>query len=366
MNFRHAAEVFSGASNFVEGAGLNWQLLPLNFGFEEKLIELAESGRLCGAIGTFVSDEWLRGLSRRKVAAVNLFNFSEIKTVPSICLDDAAIGTSAASHLIEHGAKEFAFIGRDHAYFNQIRRKHFAINCPHDNYRALEPRLSRRQQLEQLQKLKKPVGVLCSSDRIARELCNEASLVGLKVGKDILVIGIGNDPTESTFAGIGLSSFDIPARRIGFLAAEMMKNLLNSKNTPPGSVEHATIAAKLIARASSLPSRQSQLAERAERTIEDSFWKADFDVAQLCRRLGVSRRILEMATREGLDKSPYQMISDMRLGRAKELLLQTNQTITRTGEDCGYPEPHHFSAWFKKHTQMSPRKFRDMHRIKGL
>jgi AraC-like DNA-binding protein len=28
------------------------------------------------------------------------------------------------------------------------------------------------------------------------------------------------------------------------------------------------------------------------------------------------------------------------------------------GRRSGYPEPHHFSAWFKKHCACSPKAFR--------
>ena len=55
LNFRHAAEIFSGVSDYVAEARLDWQLMPLNFGFEVRLMELAKSGQLAGAIGTFVS-----------------------------------------------------------------------------------------------------------------------------------------------------------------------------------------------------------------------------------------------------------------------------------------------------------------------
>ena len=35
LNFQHATEIFSGAADYVRTAGLDWRLLPLNFGFEE-------------------------------------------------------------------------------------------------------------------------------------------------------------------------------------------------------------------------------------------------------------------------------------------------------------------------------------------
>ena len=100
LNFRHAAEIFSGVSDYVAEARLEWQLMPLNFGFEVRLMELARSGQLAGAIGTFVSDGWIAGLVEQGVTAVNMFNFSAINSIPNVGPDDEATGRSAAEHLL--------------------------------------------------------------------------------------------------------------------------------------------------------------------------------------------------------------------------------------------------------------------------
>ena len=50
LNFRHAAKIFSGISDDVAEARLDWQLMPLEFGFEVRLMELAKSEQPAGAI----------------------------------------------------------------------------------------------------------------------------------------------------------------------------------------------------------------------------------------------------------------------------------------------------------------------------
>lgn len=358
LNFRHAAEIFNSVHDYIRQQELNWQLLPLNFGFEPKLMELAHSGRLSGAIGTFVSDEWVRGLLSRGVSAVNLYNFSRISSVPSISLNDSEVGLSACRHLLEQGARSFAFIGKDQAYYNQIRRNTFAENCPPGTFVSIDPSTSLHALAVRLSHLARPVGVLCSNDRIARELCCEARLLGMEVGLELLVIGIGNEATESTFAGIELSSFDIPAAKIGRMAAGKLAVLIEDGSDEPPYQESISIHAVLIPRASTLASPQARLAERAVSEIARSVSDANFDVNSLSRGLGVSRRALELAMRKQLKQSPYQLLSKERMKRAKSLLLDTNQTIMKIGEACGYPQPHHFCAWFKKRTGLSPRAFR--------
>ena len=321
-------------------------------------MDLVKSHHLSGAIGTFVSDEWVSRLTEQNVAAVNLFNFSKIRSIPSIGLDDSAIGTEAARHLAEQGAKSFTFIGQDEAYFNRIRRKSFIQSCPENSYRDIHPRESRRTQTRQLGDLDKPIGVLCSNDRIARELCNEVELLKMKPGKDLLIVGIGNEPSESTFAGIGLSSFDIPARTIGYLAAQQMEISLEAGTNPHETARPSEITANLIIRESTLASPRARLAERTMKLILESVSEPDADITKISGKLGVSRRSLELTTRQQFGKSPYQILSEQRLNKAKELLSQTYYPIAEIGERCGYPEPHHFSAWFKKKVRVSPRSYR--------
>ena len=362
LNFRHAAEIFSGASEYIAREGLNWRLLALNFGFEAKLMDLAASGRLSGAIGTFVSDPWIGGLRAHRVAVVNLFNFSRIETAPTISLDDEAVGRAAAAHLLEQGAGSLAFISQDEAYFNQVRRESFARSCPADRFHGIHTMEPRRPQAERLRNLERPVGVLCSNDRIAQELCNEARLLGMEIGRDLLVIGIGNDPAESTFAGIGLSSFDIPAREIGERAVRQMETALRPAGGKQAGSLSEKIPAKLVCRESTLSSRSARLVERAVAAIHESIARADFDIASLCRTLGVSRRSLELSTRRQMNKSPYQILSEHRLAKAKHRLRTSNEAIGKIGEECGLPEPHHFSAWFKQRMQMPPKKYRSTQR----
>jgi DNA-binding LacI/PurR family transcriptional regulator len=66
------------------------------------------------------------------------------------------------------------------------------------------------------------IGIFCSNDLIARELITLARQKGIRCGKDILVVGVDNDPSESIFASIGISSFKQPIRETGYLAARAL------------------------------------------------------------------------------------------------------------------------------------------------
>ena len=208
LNFRHAAAIFAGVSDYVAEFRLEWQLMPLNFGFEVRLMELAASGQLCGAIGTFVSDGWIGGLVEKGVAAVNMFNFSQIESIPNIGPDDWATGKAAALHLIEQDAQQFAFFGAD-----AVRYTH---NCAQTDSKPdlkglsvheIRPPTTERTAPKPLPTEQGLLGVFCSSDLSASEFILCARQLGLRCGHDYLIVGVDNDPSESIFAGIGISSF---------------------------------------------------------------------------------------------------------------------------------------------------------------
>jgi LacI family transcriptional regulator len=357
LNFRHAAEIFSGVSDYVTEARLDWRLVPLNFGFEARLMELAKTGHLAGVIGTFVSDGWVRGLTEQGVAAVNMFNFSQIKSIPNVGPDDRATGEAAAAHLIAQGAKRFAFFGADGVYYTRLREAGFKAGLADRGYIQLRLGPSLEDQINALNTDDGQLGVFCSNDLSAREFILGAQRQGLKCGKDFLIVGVDNDPSESIFAGIGISSFKQPIRETGYLAAKALhQQLTGSPSSTPLMLQTPT---QLIARESSLASGRARIAQQGVNLLRENLANPELEIESIARSIGVSRRVLELAVKEQLDSSPYQILSNARRDLAQKLLKTTKYPIMEVGNQCGYPEPHHFSAWFKKQCGMAPKAYRE-------
>jgi LacI family transcriptional regulator len=357
LNFRHAAEIFRGASDYLAEAYLDWQLMPLNFGFESRLMELAQSGQLTGALGTFVSDRWVEGLLKTGVPSINMFNFSKIEAVPNVGPDDFSTGQAAATHLRAQAARKFAFFGADGVHYTYLRETGFQSGLDGDDYIKLRPGPTLTEQLEALKHESELIGVFCSNDLCARELIILARQKGMHCGKDLLVVGVDNDPSESIFAGIGISSFKQPIRETGYLAAQALHEILTHGHVrkeirllSPG---------QLIPRESSLVSKRARIGQQAATYLKEHLSDPNLDVASLARRVGVSRRSLELAIHEQFKTSPYQMLAKARVSFAQKLLRTTRLPIMEVGDRCGYPEAHHFSAWFKKQCGLAPKAYRE-------
>lgn len=59
-----------------------------------------------------------------------------------------------------------------------------------------------------------------------------------------------------------------------------------------------------------------------------------------------------------LKTSPLDYLTDIRTGKARELLLTTNDAIEIVAEKCGFSSGGYFCKVFKKRTGFSPRQFR--------
>ncbi len=356
-NFRHAASIFSGVADYLSDYQLNWRLVPLQIGFEAKLYQLAQSRQLAGAIGTFVSDNWLLGLREHQVQAVNLFNFSKITSVPTVTIHDFALGQIAAKHLLRQGAQRFAFYGSDSIHFTQLRLAGFKTKITNQTIHLWDPTIPFRENLRACPDPSTgPLGIFCNSDRLAREIILEAQKNKLTCGRDLLILGVDNDPPESIFAGLEISSFELPVHACGYRAAKILHAQLTGKALPSGP--HHPGKLRLLPRESTLPSNRARLTQRAQQIISDHLADPDLDAASLARRAGASRRSLELALQSQLQTSPFRLITQARLHQARQLLRSTRLPIMEVGRRSGYPEPHHFSAWFKKHCHCSPKAFR--------
>ena len=61
--------------------------------------------------------------------------------------------------------------------------------------------------------------------------------------------------------------------------------------------------------------------------------------------------------KEAIGKSPLEYINEIRISKAKELLLSQNHTVSEIAEMVGFPNQIYFSKIFKKKTGVSPKQY---------
>ena len=98
----------------------------------------------------------------------------------------------------------------------------------------------------------------------------------------------------------------------------------------------------------------------AESYMRNNFQK-EISIEDVSAYLSVDRRYLYKLFKKYSGISPKQYLSNIRISRATELLLNSDLSITEIAAEVGYKDPLQFSAFFKKQTEFSPKKYRELH-----
>ncbi len=97
----------------------------------------------------------------------------------------------------------------------------------------------------------------------------------------------------------------------------------------------------------------SQVIQIMESNIEDPI-----SPATLADDVGMSTRQLERLFRRYLNRSPKRYYMELRLQKARNLLMQTDMSVINVALACGFASPSHFSKCYRSHYQTTPYRER--------
>ena len=80
--------------------------------------------------------------------------------------------------------------------------------------------------------------------------------------------------------------------------------------------------------------------------------------ALLAKQVGMSTRQLERLFRRYLNRSPKRYYMELRLQKARNLLMQTDMTVINVALACGFASPSHFSKCYRSHYNTTPYRER--------
>ncbi|MEP5759334.1 MAG: GlxA family transcriptional regulator [Litoreibacter sp.] len=81
----------------------------------------------------------------------------------------------------------------------------------------------------------------------------------------------------------------------------------------------------------------------------------------LAREVGMSTRQLERLFRRYLSRSPKRYYMEIRLQKARNLLMQTDMSVINVALACGFASPSHFSKCYRAHYDTTPYRERGSH-----
>lgn len=97
---------------------------------------------------------------------------------------------------------------------------------------------------------------------------------------------------------------------------------------------------------------------RAADEIERRF-NEEISVDGLIAQSGMSKATFHRRFRAEMGCTPLEMMTRMRIERAKDLLVRTDETVANIAQLCGYTDNAYFTRAFRKHCGMTPGTFRE-------
>ena len=134
-------------------------------------------------------------------------------------------------------------------------------------------------------------------------------------------------------------------------------------NTVADQLIYSTIRTDQDTQRLSIPTRigvrhpkLGQVIRMMEQNIEEPI-----SPATLARDVDMSTRQLERLFRRYLNRSPKRYYMELRLGKARNLLMQTDMSVINVALACGFASPSHFSKCYRAHYATTPYRERGTH-----
>ncbi len=313
-------------------------------------------------------------IKKLKVPAVYLRHVEAGTNMPCILTDNVAVSHLCFEHLKERGFRHFAFCGFNGADYSDERRDGFValvkqagFECHvySDGLPAFQTDTAQYEGLglkdggsvaNWIKKLPRPIGIMACNDMRGQQVLDACRATNLASPEEIAVIGADNDDVVCNLSDPPLSSVVPDTERIGYESAVLLAQMMAGKSAP---------AKEILVKPSGIITRHStevlaiedQQIAAAARFIREHACNG-IDVSDVLRAVPMSRSTMDRRFIRFLGRSPKDEILRVRLNRVKQLLMETDFSLSQIAEKVGLDHVEHLSRIFKIRTGMNPSAFR--------
>lgn len=313
------------------------------------------------------------------VSAMRLLDFDAFAGVPAVFLglgpkadrvcvavDNDAVAIAASRLLLSLDCSSYVFVPHyGNPDWSRLRERVFAemlrINgrkyCP---LAELPPRATHDQFRESLKKtlvrVPKPVGVFAANDYMAEQTITVAQAARIAIPKDLLLVGVDNDPQVCENTSPTLTSVQPDFMGVGNVAARLLDERMRH---PEKAIESVHVGDVSVCRREStnIYRRTSDKVGMAMELIRARACEG-LCASEVIAAMGTSRRLAELRFREVVGTSILSAIQRQRVERAKWLLEYSTSCIDEIAKQCGYNSVRSLRKVFARETGMSPMAWR--------
>lgn len=104
--------------------------------------------------------------------------------------------------------------------------------------------------------------------------------------------------------------------------------------------------------------RYSDIIEIAKDQIRKTYMSDEISLNTIAAEVGMSPSYFSSIFSKEMGKTFVEYLTEIRMDRAKELLMCSSMKTSEIGYEVGYKDPHYFSYIFKKTQNCTPKEFR--------
>jgi AraC-like DNA-binding protein len=112
----------------------------------------------------------------------------------------------------------------------------------------------------------------------------------------------------------------------------------------------------------SIDSQDQRLLKKIVKTMEDNIGDPGFKVERMAKEIGMSRTNLHRRVKALTGFPPSELLRNIRLRKAAELLLSEAESVTQIGYIVGFDDSSYFSKAFKKEFGLPPSEYLRLNR----
>lgn len=321
-----------------------------------------------GIIARISNKKVLQAVRQKGVPVVDVLGNEADANYPLVKCDDRAIGQLVGKHLMAAGHRAFGFFGLDDERYSLEREKSFkkSVADRATFFQSLKIRQGDRdsgqwvENVEQvtawIESLPKPIGIMVASDQFGPIVMKACQRLEISIPEEVSVVGVDNDRPFCELCRPRLSSVEPDHSRVGYEAARLMDNILTGKDSKTRQIETPPLT--LHRRPSSDASAVNDPAlVKAMQCIRQNACQG-VSVDEVAVASGVSRSVLQRRFREQLGRSIGDMLLDVKLKRARDMLTFTDLPLIDVAERSGFNYQEYLTYIFKKHLDTTPAQYR--------
>lgn len=362
-------QILKGISQFVHEKN-DWDVFHYTGSLGAMVPEVLGNWEGDGMIARISNKDVLDVIRSKGIPVVDILGNQTDSEFPKVVCNNEAITRMVLDHYEIRGFRSYGFFGiegevwsieRESAYVQCSKKMDGCFSILRMSHR-MKQNSSWKEYLvrisQWLDSLPKPVGIFICSDQFAPDIIAACSILGVKIPEDVALIGVDNDLAFCEVVRPSLSSVRANHVQVGYAAAKLLSSMMSGETELPSLIRIEPFAIE-VRQSTDVFALQEEGLKKAIIAIKARAC-GGVSVDEIAELAGYSRSVLQRKFKEVLGRTVHDMIVDVRVNRAKELLTMTNLSIIEVALRAGFNHQEYLGTVFKRFTGVSPARYRKM------